>query len=669
MSSNRGSSNKPKGSQAATSHHQSPKKKQEPSNSSKPKSTGPIRNTPKEPSDTSKSTPKALSNKSNKASQLKSTPKKGKASTPKQKGGSVNKKDAKDESKSGKESAPKLKGLTSTLDKSPNTTPTKNKNLSTAFSSPKQSPNTTPSRSNTKRKRMTKQEKLEKEKKAEERSKIFDDWSEESEEEAEEKKQIKEIIKQKVGDDSDSGSDDEREPAFLGDDNIHGYDDDDDDEVLPPEPLKNAKNGSCQESKDKTSAIAELKVKQNDCKVSLDSSKNDVQDGTLLDIDKMLKETEVPNISIESANNKSPKKPKRGVKFSTELSKDIAIKKIQLVQTPSNLADPMELEDEFAFSEEPELAVAKPILKRPNRPPPKIIQEPVKPDEDNDIIEDGIENQDNSKTLESPTINEHKKPEQTEPTNANISSHTQQSKSIEINDSTISKNPSSEKNLVPITKSAIDKSSICPSTASSLSGVSNENRNKLTKDTKSTANAASDVDSSVMEQQSSNNYEARVDRQDILGTTEENSEAVSGTGHGTDQEETYFMLVDDNSDHVVDSLNSQILYLDSNSLANGNMVLMTQDSLNAATQQGNGATENNAVANGGMGLAIPSDGIQSLERQVVTTVDTKGGVASIPGQMQHASAASQIQLITSPAQAPGPLMSATAKPTSIQSTE
>ena len=172
-----------------------------------------------------------------------------------------------------------------------------------------------------------------------------------------------------------------------------------------------------------------------------------------------------------------------------------------------------------------------------------------------------------------------------------------------------------------------------------------------------------------MEQQSSNNYEARVDRQDILGTTEENSEAVSGTGHGTDQEETYFMLVDDNSDHVVDSLNSQILYLDSNSLANGNMVLMTQDSLNAATQQGNGATENNAVANGGMGLAIPSDGIQSLERQVVTTVDTKGGVASIPGQMQHASAASQIQLITSPAQAPGPLMSATAKPTSIQSTE
>ena len=146
----------------------------------------------------------------------------------------------------------------------------------------------------------------------------------------------------------------------------------------------------------------------------------------------------------------------------------------------------------------------------------------------------------------------------------------------------------------------------------------------------------------------------------------------SNTGQGNDQEETYILLVDDNSDNVVDSLNSQLLYLDSNSLANGNVVLMTQDSVNAATQQGNGnehTNENNAVANGGTVLSIPPGGLQSLERQVVTTVDTKGGVATIPGQIQHSSAASQIQLITSPAQAPGPLVSATAKPTTIQSTE
>merc|ERR1719220_2607931 len=100
----------------------------------------------------------------------------------------------------------------------------------------------------------------------------------------------------------------------------------------------------------------------------------------------MLEETEVPKISIDAASNNSPKKPKRGVKFSSEISKDIAIKKIQLVQTASNLADPMDVDDEFAFSEEPELAVAKPILKRPNRPPPKIIHLPIKPEGENEEI-------------------------------------------------------------------------------------------------------------------------------------------------------------------------------------------------------------------------------------------------------------------------------------------
>ena len=290
---------------------------------------------------------------------------------------------------SDKESVPKRRTIQSSSNASQNSTPTKSKHSPSALPSPKPSPGISPLKTSTKRKRMTKQEKLEKEKKAEERSKIFDDWSEEEEEaEAEEKKQIKDIIKQKGGDSSDSGSEDEREPAFLDDDNIHGYDDDDE-EILPPEPL-NSKSSAPQVSNDKVSETSELKDKLNVNKALDEKSQNDVQD-KLLDIDKMLEATEVPKIKIDASSNNSPKRPKRGVKFSTELSKDIAIKKIQLVQTPSNLADPMEVDDEFAFSEEPELAVAKPILKRPNRPPPKIIQEPVKLDEESNLITGSID--------------------------------------------------------------------------------------------------------------------------------------------------------------------------------------------------------------------------------------------------------------------------------------
>jgi hypothetical protein len=524
---------------------------------------------------------------------------------------------------------------------------------------------------------MTKQEKLQREKKAEERSKMFDDWSEEEDEaEAEEKKQIKDIIKQKGSDSSDSGSEDENEPAFLDDDNINGNDDDDDDEILPPEPL-NSKSSAPQESKDKVSETSELKDKLNVNKALQGKSGNDVIDN-VLDIDKMLEETEVPKLKIDASSNNSPKKPKRGVKFSDELSKDIAIKKIQLVQTPSNLADPMEVDDEFAFSEEPELAVAKPILKRPNRPPPKIIQEPVNLDEESNLITGSInsKNQGHVKPLNNSSPDKSKKHEPKEPMYGNISS-TLQSKACETTESTIS-DKCSENLETQANKSETDGKHISSSTESS----SVEHNVNLTRDTKFTTAISEGESSETSTLQLGNNHESKKEEHELhagqqaLSTTEENAESVTNTGQGNDQEETYILLVDDNSDNVVDSLNSQLLYLDSNSLANGNVVLMTQDSVNAATQQGNGnghtvagIPQNNAVANGGTVLSIPPGGMQSLERQVVTTVDTKGGVATIPGQIQHSSAASQIQLITSPAQAPGPLVSATAKPTTIQSTE
>ena len=355
----------------------------------------------------------------------------------------------------------------------------------------------------------------------------------------------------------------------------------------------------------------------------------------------MLEETEVPKISIDAASNNSPKKPKRGVKFSSEISKDIAIKKIQLVQTSSNLADPMDVDDEFAFSEEPELAVAKPILKRPNRPPPKIIQEPVNADEDDYRLD-----------------SEQHSSIQKDSTTQNISS-----KPIDVKELTISKaSVTTEKANVISTKYETNQNSnansCISSTTTSCDAYSSPQQTNNTH--------GSNKDGATLQQASQG--------QQMSASSNDNEGAVAGSGQGnSEQEETYMILVDDNSDHVIDSLNSQLLYLDSNSLANGNVVLMTQDSVNAATLQGNGhpqTAENNSVANGGTAMSMPTaGGIQSLERQVVTTVDTKGGVATIPGQIQHSSAASQIQLITSPAQAPGPLVSATANSTSIQSTE
>merc|ERR1712223_1326076 len=101
-----------------------------------------------------------------------------------------------------------------------------------SYSSPKTSTNISPMKGTPKRKRMTKQEKLE------------------------EIKQIKELIKNKTGDESDSGSDDDRDPAFLDDDNIHGYDDDDE-EILPPEPIHSKKSIGT-ESNIKTSGNTEL---------------------------------------------------------------------------------------------------------------------------------------------------------------------------------------------------------------------------------------------------------------------------------------------------------------------------------------------------------------------------------------------------------------------------
>ena len=66
---------------------------------------------------------------------------------------------------------------------------------------------------------------------------------------------------------------------------------------------------------------------------------------------------------------------KKSVKFSPQVAKEIAITKMALVQPKSNMAGPMEVEDEFddeevAVNDKPKSPLVKTILKRNRSPPP-----------------------------------------------------------------------------------------------------------------------------------------------------------------------------------------------------------------------------------------------------------------------------------------------------------
>ena len=78
------------------------------------------------------------------------------------------------------------------------------------------------------------------------------------------------------------------------------------------------------------------------------ADKPETVDEPSFDIDKVLAETSVPEVSadFESAVKKS-------VKFSHNLSKEFALKTMRVMQPESNLTDPQDVEDEFAFTEEP----------------------------------------------------------------------------------------------------------------------------------------------------------------------------------------------------------------------------------------------------------------------------------------------------------------------------
>ena len=68
---------------------------------------------------------------------------------------------------------------------------------------------------------------------------------------------------------------------------------------------------------------------------------------------KILEETKVPEFpSADLLNEIGVGGSKKSVKFSPQISKEFAITKMALVQPKSNLAGPMEVDDEFAEAEE-----------------------------------------------------------------------------------------------------------------------------------------------------------------------------------------------------------------------------------------------------------------------------------------------------------------------------
>lgn len=223
-----------------------------------------------------------------------------------------------------------------------------------------------PAEATSKKPRMTKKKKdqlaAEQEKKLAERKKILGEWDEEEDGEAEaaEKKKIKENLGEGESDHSEAESDQE---AYFQDDNIQGntYMDEDDEEEFFEDEKDKAK---------KDAAIVKEKAKEEEAKEDKKSetSKPDI------DIAKILEETKVPELPEDLGNIEAVIRSKKSVKFSPQVAKEIAITKLALVQPSSNMAGPMDVEDEFLEDEAPAenlRPVSKTILKKlPSRSPP-----------------------------------------------------------------------------------------------------------------------------------------------------------------------------------------------------------------------------------------------------------------------------------------------------------
>ena len=102
-------------------------------------------------------------------------------------------------------------------------------------------------------------------------------------------------------------------------------------------------------------------------------SRENAEDKAALEsVAKILEETKVPELNlpelpeIGAVGSSKKKVSGKSVQFSAQISKEFAITKMALVQPKSNMAGPMDVDDEFEFDDEPELKIptARKILKR-----------------------------------------------------------------------------------------------------------------------------------------------------------------------------------------------------------------------------------------------------------------------------------------------------------------
>ena len=173
--------------------------------------------------------------------------------------------------------------------------------------------------------------------------------------------------------------------GVFGDDNIHGNYDDNEDEEIEQETASSEEKEKGKSSEAPQPASKEELSTDHEAEKSpgaVDNTENKDKSDQLLsaDIGKLLEETKVPELPSSeiratpalTESEESPK-PKKSIKFSESLTKELQQKKFQLVQPESNLDVPDEVDDEFAESAGMDIpytppSAVKPILKNVTTP-------------------------------------------------------------------------------------------------------------------------------------------------------------------------------------------------------------------------------------------------------------------------------------------------------------
>lgn len=438
--------------------------------------------------------------------------------------------------------------------------------------------------------RMTKKKKdqlaQEQEKKREERKQILGEWDEEEEGEAEEKKKIKETL---GGDkwDSDTSDEEDEQEAYFQEDNVQGnvYGDEEEEEEEAEEVEKEVEK----EKEESNATNGELKEKTKIAKKAEDE---------VVDIGKVLEETKVPELpDLGSAGKKS-------VKFSAQVAKEIAITKIPLMQQETNMVNPMEIDDEFAFAEEPRQLqpdlCTKTILKQ-NRSSRRAKSPPPPPNN----------NAQESKQANISTSGLCKEQKPTETWSEETAGAKEGQQPM---DEHVDKPQAFESN--PVESTGVAQASQGAESKSSTSGDSD----LLTAESAAAATMVA-LGSGTQQQQQ------------VIFADDGGTHQTDAGASGNSQEETYILLVDDGSGAQLDQLNSQTLYIDSNSLANGdlsNMVLMTSPPEQQRQQQQVQQVEETTHNNGHTETSEASAANANLLTVAMAASEQHSGAKSVP---------------------------------------